>query len=88
MCACSQAELSLSQRRVCNELSRLKGEEIEETVGAGDANTRLGPTLQVQYVCICVHVCVCFIQSRIIEIQRKCTITVCTAVLPPVGGTQ
>eukprot|EP00063_Salmo_salar_P049180 XP_014024015.1 PREDICTED: rab GTPase-binding effector protein 2-like isoform X3 [Salmo salar] len=40
------AELSLSQRRVCNELSRLKGEEIEETVGAGDANTRLGPTLQ------------------------------------------
>lgn len=40
------AELSLSQRRVCSELSRLKGEEIEETVGAGDANTRLGPTLQ------------------------------------------
>ncbi|XP_055779591.1 rab GTPase-binding effector protein 2-like [Salvelinus fontinalis] len=40
------AELSLSQRRVCNELSRLKGEEIEETFGAGDANTHLGPTLQ------------------------------------------
>ncbi|XP_035592841.1 rab GTPase-binding effector protein 2-like [Oncorhynchus keta] len=37
------AELSLSQRRVCNELSRLKGEEM---VGAGDANTPLGPTLQ------------------------------------------
>ncbi|XP_029582970.1 rab GTPase-binding effector protein 2 [Salmo trutta] len=40
------AELSLSQRRVCSELSRLKGEEIEETDGAGDANTPLGPTLQ------------------------------------------
>ncbi|XP_045077273.1 rab GTPase-binding effector protein 2 [Coregonus clupeaformis] len=37
------AELSLSQRRVCSELSRLKG---EETDGAGDANTPLGPTLQ------------------------------------------
>nr|XP_046209207.1 rab GTPase-binding effector protein 2-like isoform X1 [Oncorhynchus gorbuscha] len=40
------AELCLSQRRVCKELSRLKGEEIEEMVGAGDANTPLGPTLQ------------------------------------------
>ncbi|XP_064844885.1 rab GTPase-binding effector protein 2-like [Oncorhynchus masou masou] len=40
------AELSVSQRRVCSELSRLKGEEIEETDGAGDANTPLGPTLQ------------------------------------------
>uniref|UniRef100_A0A4W5P794 Rab GTPase-binding effector protein 2 n=1 Tax=Hucho hucho TaxID=62062 RepID=A0A4W5P794_9TELE len=40
------AELSLSQRRVCSELSRLKGEEMEETDGAGDANTPLGPTLQ------------------------------------------
>lgn len=52
MCLCSQAELSLSQRRVCNELSRLKGEEIEEMVGAGDTNTPLGPTLQVQFVCV------------------------------------
>ena len=86
MCLCSQAELSLSQRRVCNELSRLKGEEIEEMVGAGDTNTPLGPTLQVQYVCICVHLCV-FIQSRIIAIQRKYTITVCTTVLTCRGHT-
>ncbi|XP_064845096.1 rab GTPase-binding effector protein 2-like isoform X3 [Oncorhynchus masou masou] len=40
------AELSFSQRRVRNELFRLKGEEIEEMVGAGDANTPLGPILQ------------------------------------------
>uniref|UniRef100_A0A8C7QMX8 Rab GTPase-binding effector protein 2 n=1 Tax=Oncorhynchus mykiss TaxID=8022 RepID=A0A8C7QMX8_ONCMY len=44
------AELSLSQKRVCSELSRLKGEEIEETDGAGDANTPLGPTLQGAHI--------------------------------------
>lgn len=61
MCACSQAVLSLSQRRVCNELSRLKGEEIEETDGAGDANRPLGPTLQVRFVCLYMRarLCVC-----------------------------
>uniref|UniRef100_A0A3P8Z8W6 Rab GTPase-binding effector protein 2 n=1 Tax=Esox lucius TaxID=8010 RepID=A0A3P8Z8W6_ESOLU len=39
------AELSLSQRRVCSELSRLKG-EVDETDGAGDSNTPVGATLQ------------------------------------------
>ncbi|KAL0993641.1 hypothetical protein UPYG_G00110980 [Umbra pygmaea] len=39
-------ELALSQRKVCSELSRLKGEEVDETDCAEDSNTSLDAALQ------------------------------------------
>lgn len=39
-----QTELSLSQKRVCNELSRLKGEELEDNSTAEEEH----PTLFIQ----------------------------------------
>lgn len=41
-----QAELSLSQRKMCNELSRLKGEEVEEDVP--DTGSSFSAALHVQ----------------------------------------
>lgn len=42
---CIQAELSLSQRKMCNELSRLKGEEVEDEVE--DSSSLFAAALQV-----------------------------------------
>lgn len=48
---CVQAELSLSQKKVCNELSRLKGDEVEDDVP--DASLSLAATLQVPLLFSC-----------------------------------
>lgn len=50
-----QAELSLSQRKMCNELSRLKGEEVEEDVP--DTGSSFSAALHVQSLSFYCLVC-------------------------------
>ncbi|XP_051572148.1 rab GTPase-binding effector protein 2 [Myxocyprinus asiaticus] len=46
---CRLAELSYSQKRVCNELSKLKGEDTEVDEGTEDTLPPLTPTLQAAH---------------------------------------